>query len=70
MSFFVCLVLMLLGFLAGFSLAWVRGLRLRWFVARLFSELRSGRVFSIAVNGSRKRYRCVEVGSDEGSVGG
>ena len=70
MSFLVCLMLVCLGFVAGFGVAWVRGLRLRVFVSRLFSELRSGRVFCMSVNGVRKQFKCVEVDSDEGSVGG
>lgn len=70
MSFVVCLVLVCLGFVAGFGVAWVRALRLRVFVSRLFSELRGGRVFSMWVNGVRKRFKCVEVDGDEGSVGG
>lgn len=70
MSFLVCLVLLSVGFVSGFLVAWVRGLRLRVVVGRLFGELRAGRVFSLSVNGVRKRFRCVEVDGDEGSVGG
>lgn len=70
MSFLVCLVLLSVGFTVGFGVAWLRGLRLRMFVGRLFGELRAGRVFVIRVGGVHKRFRCVEVGGDEGSVGG
>lgn len=70
MSFLACLMLLSLGFIVGFGVAWLRGLRLRVFVGRLFGELRAGRVFSLSVNGVRKRFRCVEVDGDEGSVGG
>ena len=70
MSFLWCLVLLSAGFVFGFLVAWVRNLRLRVFVGRLFSELRGGRVYSLSVNGVRKRFRCVEVDGDEGSVAG
>lgn len=70
MSFLVCLVLLSVGFTVGFGVAWLRGLRLRMFVGRLFGELRAGRVFVIRVGGVCKRFRCVEVDGDGGSVGG
>lgn len=70
MSFLWCLVLLSAGFVFGFLVAWVRNLRLRVFVGGLFGELRGGRVFSLSVNGVRKRFRCVEVDGDEGSVAG
>lgn len=70
MSFLVCLVLLSLGFVCGFLFAWVRALRLKMFVARLFGEIAAGRVFMVRVGGVRKKFRCVEVEGDEGSVGG
>lgn len=70
MSFLVCFVLLSVGFTVGFGVAWLRGLRLRMFVARLFGEIAAGRVFMVRVGGVHKRFRCVEVDGDEGSVGG
>lgn len=68
-SFWVCFVLLFVGFVVGFCLSWVRGFRLRWFVARLFVELRSGEVFSLKFDGVRKKFKCVEVGDDGKIVG-
>lgn len=70
MSFLVCLVLVCSGFVAGFGVAWVRGWHLKILVAKLFGEFCGGQVFSLSVNGVRKRFRCVEVDGDEGSDGG
>ena len=64
MSFLWCLVLLSVGFGVGFGVEWVRNVRLRVFVGRLFGELRAGRVFVLSVDGVRKRFRCVEVDGD------
>lgn len=69
MSFLVCFVLLSVGFTVGFGVAWLRGLRLRMFVGRLFGELRAGRVFVIPLGDrfmwggvDRELHRGVSVG--------